>query len=266
MNLTQLRIVVRGAGEMASAVAWRLHMARFRPVMTERENPLAVRRRVSFCEAVHDGTARVEGLVARRIDDPSRVSALHESGEIPLLVDPDLRCLEALRPYVLVEATLAKRNMGISRDLAPLVIALGPGFTAGSDVHMVIETNRGHHLGRIITDGPADPDTGIPGNIAGETVKRVLRAPADGEFITDLDLGATVRKGQTVATVASLPVNAELDGMLRGLIRPGSRVEKGLKVGDIDSRNDATYVATISDKARAVAGSVLEAVLRVYNR
>lgn len=266
MNLSKLRIAVRGAGEMASAVAWRLHMAGFRVVMTERENPLAVRRAVSFCEAVHAGAARVEGLVARRIDEPSQVPALHEAGEIPLLVDPDLRHLEALRPDVLVEATLAKRNAGIHRDLAPLVIALGPGFSAGADVHMVIETNRGHNLGRIITDGEADPDTGIPGDIAGETVKRVLRAPADGEFITDLELGATVAKGQTIATVAGLPVKAEIDGLLRGLIRPGSRVEKGLKVGDIDLRNDETYVHTISDKARAVAGSVLEAVLRVYNR
>jgi len=266
MDLTQLLVVIKGAGEMASGVAWRLRMANLRVVLTERENPLAVRRRVSFCEAVHDGTSEVEGVRARRIADVSRVPGVLSSGDVPVLVDPEMKCLKTLQPQVLVEATLSKRNTGIRKDAAPLVIALGPGFTAGVDAHMVIETKRGHNLGRIITRGKAEPNTGIPGDIAGETVRRVLRAPADGEFITDVDIGAVVTAGQTVATVAGLPVTAQLGGVLRGLIRPGSMITKGVKVGDVDPRGDPSYVDTISEKARALGGSVLEAIMRVFNR
>lgn len=265
MNLSHILIVIRGAGEMASAVAWRLHMARFRLVMTEREKPLAVRRRVSFCEAAWDGTTEVEGIVARLIDNPDRVSSHYVNGEIPLLVDQDLECLQTLKPDVLIDATLSKRNLGIRRDMAPLVITLGPGFFAGLDTDMVIETNRGHNLGRVITTGSAEPNTGVPGNIAGETTARVMRASADGEFIAHLELGAKVTAQQKVATVAGLPVEAKLDGVLRGLIRSGSMVTRGLKVGDVDPRGDMSYLTTISDKARAVAGGVLEGILRVYN-
>jgi len=265
MNLREILIVIRGAGEMASAVAWRLHMSRFRVVMTEREKPLAVRRRVSFCEAVWDGMAEVEGVVARLIDNPEKVSSRYVQWEIPLLIDPDLTSLQALKPDVLIDATLSKRNSGIHRDMAPLVIALGPGFSAGRDTDMVIETNRGHNLGRVITTGPAETNTGVPGNIAGETTARVMRSPADGEFIAHLELGANVTACQKVATVAGLSVEAKLDGILRGLIRSGSSVTKGLKVGDVDPRGNLSYLTTISDKARAVAGGVLEGILRVYN-
>ena len=163
-------------------------MARFRVVMTEREEPLAVRRRVSFCEAVWDGMAEVEGVVARLFDNPDRVSPFYVEGEIPLLVDPDLICLQALKPEVLIDATLSKHNLGIHRDMAPLVIALGPGFSAGLDTDMVIETNRGHNLGRVITAGPAEPNTGVPGTISGKTTSRLMRAPADGEFIAHLEI------------------------------------------------------------------------------
>lgn len=266
MKLDQIIIVIRGAGEMASALAWRLHMSGIRVVMTEIENPLAVRRKVSFCEAVFDGTAEVEGILARLIDNPDKVSDLHVVGEIPLLVDTEMSCLQVLSPEVLVDATLSKRNMGIHPGLAPLVIGLGPGFSAGRDVHMVIETNRGHNLGRVITRGSAEPNTGVPGAIVGQTGSRVMRAPADGEFISHLDLGAMVTAGQKVATVVDLSVEAKLDGIIRGLIRPGSMVSRGLKVGDVDPRGDASYLTTISDKARAVAGGVLEGIMRVYNR
>jgi xanthine dehydrogenase accessory factor len=251
---------------MASATAWRLHQAHLKVVMTEREKPIAVRRQVSFCEAVHDGSAAVEGVIARCISDPTLIFEIHAAGEIPVLIDSNLTCLRILQPDVLVEATLSKRNVGISRELAPLVIAMGPGFTAGRDVDMVIETNRGHNLGRIINEGPAEPNTGIPGNIGGQTAQRVLRAPADGEFLTDLNLGETVTVGQTIATVAGVPVISQIGGVVRGLIRPGSRVRNGLKVGDVDPRGDVSYLNTISEKARAVAGAVLEAIMRVYNR
>jgi xanthine dehydrogenase accessory factor len=266
LSLTELVILIKGAGEMASAVAWRLVRSHFQVIVTEVPRPLAVRRRVSFCEAVHDGTMVVEGLTSRLIDRPEQAREIIAAGELPILVDPDLHSLEALRPDVLIEATLSKHNTGITRDMAPLTIALGPGYEAGRDVHLVIETNRGHHLGRIIDHGLAAANTGVPGVIDGQTEKRVLRAPADGEFVTDLELGDVVQAGQVIARVAGRPVTSALDGLLRGLIRPGTVVNEGLKVGDVDPRSDITHLDTISDKARAVAGAVLEAVLRVYNR
>ena len=265
MDLKDLLVIIRGAGEMASGLAWRLHMAHIRLLMTEQEGPLAVRRKVSFCEAVHDGTAEVEGVTARLIGDADHMDATQQKGEIPVLVDPGLGCIQKTKPDVLVEATLSKKNTGIHRDLAPLVIALGPGFTAGQDAHMVIETNRGHHLGRIITEGKAAPNTGIPGDIAGHTADRVLRAPVSGIFETEKKLGDMVKAGEVVASAGGQPVEARIDGILRGLIRPGFSVSKGLKVGDIDPRGDASYLVTISEKARAIGGSVLEAILRVYN-
>ncbi len=266
MSLTDIIILIKGAGELASGVAWRLVRSHFQVVMTEVPRPLAVRRRVSFCEAVHDGTSGVEGLTGRLIDRPEQAREVIAAGEVPVLVDPDLDCLEALKPDVLVEATLSKHNTGLTRAMAPLTIALGPGYEAGRDAHLVIETNRGHHLGRIIDQGPAAANTGVPGDIAGQSARRVLRAPADGEFLTDLDLGAMVQAGQVVARVSGRPVTSLLDGLLRGLIRPGTRVQEGVKVGDVDPRGDMSHLDTISDKARSVAGGVLEAVLRVYNR
>lgn len=265
MELFKRWIVVRGAGDMASAIAWRLHQSGFPLVMTEVAHPLAVRRKVSFCEAVWDGSSVVEGISARLIQDPREAPSVQAGGEIPLLVDPDLDCLSTLKPSALIDATLAKRNMGIHRDLAPLVVGVGPGFCAGRDVHMVVETKRGHNLGRVITEGEAIADTGTPGNIGGYARERVLRSPADGVFEVKLDLGALVQAGDVVAEVAGKALKTEIAGVVRGLIRPGLRVSQGLKVGDVDPRGDISYVDTISDKARAVAGGVLEGVCRVYN-
>jgi len=266
MRLNERRILVRGAGDMATAVAWRLCMAGFPVVMTEVERPLAVRRRVAFCEAVWDGTAEVEGIRATRIEGPSEAASIQARGEIPVLVDPNLDTIKELSPDVLVDATLAKRNLGVSLNLAPLVIGVGPGFCAGVDVHMVVETKRGHNLGRVITEGEAYPDTGVPGVIGGYGMERVLRAPADGVFEPEVRLGDRVSPGQVVARISGEHLRTEIDGVVRGLIRPGLTVQKGLKVGDVDPRGDASFVDTISDKARAVAGGVLESILRVYNR
>jgi xanthine dehydrogenase accessory factor len=265
MRLNERRILVRGAGDMATAVAWRLHMAGFPVVMTEVERPLAVRRRVAFCEAVWDGTAEVEGIRATRIQGPAEAASIQARGEIPVLVDPNLETMEELSPDVLVDATLAKKNLGVSRNLAPLVIGVGPGFCAGVDVHMVVETKRGHNLGRVITEGEAYPNTGVPGVIGGYGMERVLRAPADGVFEPEVRLGDRVSSGQVVARVSGERLRTEIDGVVRGLIRPGLTVQKGLKVGDVDPRGDVSFVDTISDKARAVAGGVLESILRVYN-
>ncbi len=259
-------VAIKGAGEMASAVAWRLYMANIRRIfMLEVERPVAVRRLVSFCEAVHDGRQTVEGVIAVRTDGVADIEAAWSRGEIAVIVDPGWSNLSEIKPDVTVDAIIAKKNLGTTPDEAPLVIALGPGFSAGEDTHLVIETNRGHHLGRIITKGSAAPNTGIPGNIAGYTKERVLRAPADGRFDARRAIGDRVRAGDIIGVVGGHEVPAPLDGVLRGLIRTGTPVTRGLKIGDVDPRGDVGFAPTISDKARAVAGSVLEAILRVYN-
>lgn len=266
-SLSQLIVGIKGAGEMASAVAWRLHMANIRRIfMAEVPNPLAVRRKVSFCEAVHEGRQEVEGVTAVLVQD---LPALHKAwaeGHIGVAVDPEWKLLASLRPHVLVDGILAKRNLGTSVSEAPLVIALGPGFRAGADAHMVIETNRGHDLARIIEEGEAQPNTGVPGEIGGYTEQRVLRAPAQGVFRAVKAIGEVVSAGDLVGRVDEAEVRAGVGGVIRGLIRDGTPVKKALKIGDIDPRGKKEFCPTISDKARSIAGSVLEAVLRVYNR
>ena len=233
--------------------------------MTEIEHPLAVRRLVSFCEAIYDGTCQVEGVAAARIDQPSDASRIWEKGDIPVIVDPQNAVKNMIKPDIVVDATLAKENLGTSIHDAPLVIALGPGFVAGEDVHWVIETNRGHNLGRLILKGAADPDTGVPGDIGGQTIHRVIRAPADGMFEPSLDIGALVEEGQGLGKVDASQVKAGLTGVLRGLIRPHTYVTRGLKIGDVDPRGNLAYCSTISEKARAIAGTVLEAILMRFN-
>ncbi len=265
-DLKDLPILIIGAGEMASGVAHRLWRSRFRVLLTERPNPLCVRRTVSFCEAVHDGKASVEDAVGRRVDDLDGAEAAWAAGEVPVIVDPELTVLPLFKPAVLIEASLAKANLtGLRADLAPLVIALGPGFVAPSDARFVIETNRGHNLGRIITRGPAAPNTGVPGDIDGFTWQRVLRAPDDGVFSTDRAIGDLVEEGEVVGRVGRRPVTALVGGMIRGLIRPGTEVTKDLKLGDVDPRGERAEPNLISEKARALGGSVLECILMTYN-
>jgi len=265
-QLRDLKIAVKGAGEMGSAVAWRLFMANFKNiVMLEVEQPLAVRREVSFCEAVYDGQKQVEDVAALLVNHPAEVKNCWQKKNIAVLVDPGWLALGSIGPQVVIDAILAKKNLGTRINEAELVIGLGPGFEAGKDVHMVVETNRGHHLGRIITDGSAAANTGIPGPIGGFAEERVLRAPADGRFQPALKIGDSVRQDQIVGSVAGHDVRSRIDGVLRGLIRPVSEVTQGLKIGDIDPRGEAGYCYTISDKARAIAGSVLEVIMRVYN-
>ena len=266
MNLNERVIAIKSGGEMASAIVWRLHHARLRRiVILETKHPLAVRRTVSFCEAVHDGACMVEDVRGVRIDGPEQVEAAWAAGEVPILVDPEWRSLDAIRPDVLVDAIIAKRNLGTRLNDAPLVIGLGPGFEAGQDAHLVVETNRGHDLGRIITAGCAAPNTGTPGTIGGFSKERVLRAPVSGKLVWECSLGDMVGKGQVLGRVDGVPVTAEISGLLRGQIRPNGHVPQGLKLGDIDPRGDASYLHTISDKGRALGGAVLECIMRVYN-
>ena len=232
--------------------------------MLECPRPLAVRRGVAFCEAVYDGKHKVENVEAVCCNESDDIQRCWQEQKIAVIVDPTWRMLEQIKTNVVVDAILAKKNLGTEISEAQLVIGLGPGFVAKQNVHMVIETNRGHDLGRIITSGSAAPNTGVPGPIGGYTVERVLRAPAEGRFSTARKIGEQITKGEEVGNVAGHKVSAGIDGILRGLIRPDTQVQKGLKIGDIDPRGVENYCYTISDKARAVGGSVLEAVLRIF--
>jgi xanthine dehydrogenase accessory factor len=254
-------ILFYGAGEMASGVAVRLFRAGFRNlIMLEVEQPLAVRRAVSFCEAVYDGRATVEDLESELAPDVAAVPGILRSGRIPVLVDPEHHSHRPLGPEVVVDAVLAKVNLCTRPDDAPLVVGLGPGFTAGRDCRVVVETNRGHDLGRLIFSGEAEPNTGVPGDIAGRSRERVLRAPCAGVVAGALPIGTLVRTGDEVCRVAGKPVRATIDGMLRGMIREGLSVPAEIKIGDVDPRGAKARFDTISEKSRALGGAVLEAV------
>jgi len=266
-RVDELVILIRGAGEMASGVAHRLHQSNFKICMVEISQPLAVRREVSFCEAIYEGEKEVEGVRAKFISKPEQIQSVWKAEKIPLLTDPDLKKTKHfLKPDVLIDAIMAKKNLGTQINDASLVIGLGPGFTAGKDVHMIIETNRGHHLGKVIRNGTAEPDSGIPGDIGGYTVQRVLRTMKKGGFHPYKEIGDRVNKGSVVAVVDDFPVIAEISGVVRGLLREGVEVKKGMKVGDIDPRGKRELCFTISDKARSIAGGVLEAILYWFNR
>lgn len=253
------RALIKGAGDLATGVALRLSRSGFAVVMTEIARPTVVRRTVAFAEAVYEGRAVVEGAEGIKVDDPGAIEAVLRRGAIPVLVDPEAAALGEVKPSLLVDAIMAKRNLGTSISDAPAVVALGPGFVAGRDAHAVIETNRGHTLGRVITCGEALPDTGIPGRVGGHTAERLLRAPAAGVFQSSLHIGDSVVAGQIVGHVGDAPVCSRLDGVLRGLLRPGLEVTAGVKLGDVDPRAAREHCFSVSDKALAVAGGVLEA-------
>ena len=264
---TNPRIIIKSGGEMASGVAVRLYRAGFRNiVMLETPHPLAVRRAVSFCEAVHDGEQRVEGITARRADRPEDILDLWRNNMLAVAVDPEWALIPQLAPEVTIDAVLAKRNLGTTMTEAPLVVALGPGFTAGLDAHYVIETNRGHDLGRVYAKGNAQPNTGIPGDIGGYTKERVLRAPVDGIVESCREIGSPIRAGEAVCAVSGVPVLAAINGIVRGCVRPGTRARAGLKLGDVDPRGLPEYCVTVSEKARALGGAGLEVVCGHLNR
>jgi xanthine dehydrogenase accessory factor len=259
----QTLVLIKGAGDLATGVAARLFRCGFPVAMTELRQPLMVRRTVAFGEAVYEGEVFVEDITARRVEDAMAARQALTDRVVPVLVDPDGISLRALQPRIVVDAIMAKRNTGTSLHQAPLVIALGPGFTAGMDCHAVIETNRGHYLGRVITEGAAEPDTGRPGNIAGKTDERILRAPVAGAVDARVEIGDRVMLGQVVASIYDHDVVAGVDGVLRGLVRPGAHVHAGEKIGDVDPRAAPEHCHLISDKSLASAGGVLEAILRL---
>lgn len=260
--LSRYRVVVRGGGDLASGAICRLARAGFRVVVLELDAPLLVRRSVCYGDAVFSGICAVEGITARRTD-AAGADAIAQAGEVPVIIDPEGLCLPALAPDVLVDARMEKRNLGTRRGDAPVVIALGPGFSAGLDCHAVIETNRGHFLGRAIYHGSAEPDTGEPGSIGSHTHTRVLRAPADGHVRAHAAIGDLLAEGALVATVGGQPVTAPFRGMLRGIIHERVAVRAGMKIGDLDPRAQREHCFTISDKSFSVGGGVLEAALHL---
>ena len=259
-------IIVRGAGDISTGTIHRLFRAGF-PVLTlETDHPSAIRRKVAFSEAVYDGTATVENVTAVRIGDAGQTGEILAQGKLPLLIDPTGASIRGMKPDVVIDAILAKKNLGTTMDMAPLTIALGPGFEAGRDVHFVIETMRGHDLGRIISSGFAAANTGVPGYGA----ERVIHSPAAGIFRQHREIADEVQAGETIGTVETLageiPVVTVIPGILRGIIRDGYPVPKGFKLADVDPRLDQRKNCfTISDKARCIAGSVLEVVCASRN-
>jgi xanthine dehydrogenase accessory factor len=262
-------VIVRGGGDLATGTIHRLHSAGYPVLVLEAEHPAAIRRQVAISEAVYEGHATVEGMEALLIQNMEEIPAVIAAGKVPVLVDPEGKSIETLKPYVVVDAILAKKNLGTRRDMAPFTIALGPGFTAGEDVDVVIETKRGHNLGRVIRCGSAFPNSGIPGNIGGYTSERVIHAEAEGILRNVRSIGDIVEKGETIARIemaeGELLVPASITGIIRGLIRDGYPVTKGFKIADIDPRKEELKNCfTISDKARCIAGSVLEQVCAAF--
>lgn len=264
-------IIVRGGGDIATGTIYKLHKCGYRVLVLEIEKPSAIRRNVAFSEAVYDGIAKVEDVTARLAHSLEEAEAIMEAGEIAVLMDPACTCLKHLKPAALVDAILAKKNLGTHRSMAPVTVALGPGFTAGEDVDAVIETMRGHKLGRVILSGTAIPNTGIPGAVAGVTKDRVIHSPAAGVFRNVRHITDTVEKGEIVAYIetetGNVEIPATISGLLRGLLRDGYVVPKGFKVADIDPRmEEYENCFTISDKARCIAGGTLEAILYLQNQ
>lgn len=254
-------VVIRGGGDLATGVALRLHKPGIHLVIAELEKPLTVRRTVAFSEAVYAGQTEVEGIKARLISKPEEVKAVVEAGEIPIIVDPNLISLAVILRDVLIDARMIKRAPDVIANAAKLVIGLGPGFIAGENCHAVVETMRGHNLGRVFWRGMPAADTGMPGTIASQNLDRVLRAPADGRVEPVVEIGQKLNRGDLVARIGAEALRAPFDGVLRGLVHPSLDVQKGMKIGDIDPRNDPSFCFRVSDKSLAIGGGVLEALL-----
>jgi len=260
-----LVILIKGGGEVGTAVAHRLAQCHFRVCITEIANPLAVTREATFCEAVYDGYKTVEGIIARRIDNPQQVFQIWASAEVPIFVDPESQIMNLIHPHVFVDAIMAKKNTGTGIQHAPLVIGLGPGFTAGEDVHVVIESNNSNNLGKVIMDGSADANTGIPIPVGGHSFLRVFHPPVEGRFTSDRVIGEIVSPGDIIGYVEGQAIKAEIKGILRGLIRSGVYVKKDTKLAEIDPLARPEDCGRIRALPRAIAGGVLEAILSRFN-
>lgn len=259
-------VIIKSGGDLATAVAHKLFRVGFPVIITELENPMMVRRTVSFANCTYEKEWTVEGVTAVLADSTEDVKKILKEGKIPVVIDPNCNISKELKPTIIVDGILAKRNCGTQITDAPIVIGLGPGFTANVDVHAVIETQRGHELGKIIYEGKAIPNTGIPGNIMGHTSQRVLRSPCSGIIKNYVDIGSYVEAEQAICSVDGSLVTAEIKGIVRGLIHDGLFVKNNEKLGDIDPRGEKKYCYIISEKGRNIAGGVLEAILIALNK
>lgn len=257
-----MKILIKGAGDLATGIASRLYRAGHQIIMTEIQVPLTVRRMVALSRAVYEKEAQVEDMKGVLVDSMEHAEKVLANGDIPVIVDPKASIKNEFQPDVIIDAILAKRNIGTSITEAPLVIGVGPGFKAGEDCHCVIETKRGHTLGETIYKGAAIPNTGVPGDVGGFSVERIIRGAAEGKMVPVAKIGDTVEKGQVVAITGGKEVYAKMSGIVRGMLQPDVIVHENMKIGDIDARSELFHCFTISDKARAVGGAVLEAVTR----
>ncbi|MDD2297719.1 MAG: selenium-dependent molybdenum cofactor biosynthesis protein YqeB [Sphaerochaetaceae bacterium] len=251
--------VVRGGGDLATGIIYRLWRTGFRVLCLEIQKPLVVRRTVSAASAIFDGSITVDGMLVQHINAPDEMF-LNEG--VSIIVDPDALSLEMIKPFLLVDSIMAKRNLGTHMKMAPLVIGIGPGFVAKEDVHYVVETKRGHYLGRLISEGSAIPDTGVPGIQMGYSIERLLRAPCEGYIEHIKEIGDHVETGDLIGKIGSEEIRAAIPGVLRGFIHPSVYVKKRMKIGDVDPRDAKEHCYSITDKALAIAGGVLEAVCR----
>lgn len=255
------KIWIRGAGDLATGIALRLYRSGFDIIMSDIAVPTTVRRTVAFSPAVYTGETSVEGITGKLCENISMIDTVIESGCIPVIVDPSGEIMKEYKPDIIVDAIIAKTNIGTKITDADIVIGVGPGFEAGVDCHAVVETKRGHNLGRVLWSGSAYPNTGVPGNIGGYTVERIIRATADGVFRAKVNIGDYVKAGDLLAYCDETPVYANIDGIVRGLLQDGVKVKTGMKSGDVDPRAEKEYCFTVSDKASAIGGGVLEAIL-----
>jgi xanthine dehydrogenase accessory factor len=264
-KLSELTVLIKGGGEVASGVAHRLYRAHFKVCLTESPNPQAVSRGVSFSEAVYDGEKEVEGVVAKLVKSAGEIPTVWKENKIPIIVDPEAAVKDILRPSILIDAIMAKRNLGTRLTDADLVIGLGPGFQAGKDVHLVVETNNSERLGEVIFAGEAEKNTGIPIAIDGLTSERVLHSSGDGLFVAGREIGEQVTAGEVIASVGGQAVKAPISGVVRALLRSGIQVKEGTKLVEIDQVASKEICYSIRARVRAIAGGVLEAILIWFN-
>lgn len=255
-------VIVRGGGDVASGVIQKLHRSGFKVLVLEIEKPTCIRRKVSFSEAIYDKEVLVEGIKAVSVNNIDEIKECWQRDEVPVVIDPTGSYIDIIKPDIVVDGILAKKNLGTNMNMAPITIALGPGFNAGEDVNVVIETNRGHDLGRLIFSGSAEKNTGVPGDIGGYSKERVIYSPCDGVLKNFKEIGEIVKAGDEIASVNNFKIKATIDGVLRGILRDNSKVFKGLKIADIDPRlSEVENCYKISDKARNIGGGVLEAIM-----
>lgn len=260
-----MMVLIKGAGDLATGIAYRLKKSGFDIVMTEIHKPTTVRRTVAFSQAVFDNEIVIEGIKGVKVNNINEIYEEIREGNIPIIIDEKAEIIKELRPDVVVDSIIAKKNLGTSIEDAPIVIGVGPGFEAKVDCHLVVETKRGHYLGKVIEEGSAIPNTGVPGNIGGYTKERIIRASSNGKIKPVVAIGDFIKKGDIVAYIDGIEVLAEIDGIVRGMLQEGIEVFKGMKSGDIDPRCEKDHCFTISDKARSIGGGVLEAIMYMSN-